>query len=59
MAYIIQKQFIPGNDQIWVTKLTPNDEEFIFDTLSEVQSKIEELEAADQDGRKYRLISSL
>jgi hypothetical protein len=52
--YVVLKQFIPGNDQIWVTKLDANDPEYIYDNLEETILKAEELEAADTSGRKYK-----
>lgn len=52
--YVVLKQFIPGNDQIWVAKLDADDPEYIFDTEAEAQAKAEELQAADPTGRKYK-----
>lgn len=52
--YVVLKQFIPGNDQIWVAKLGPDDPEYIYSTLEEAVLKAEELEAADTSGRKYK-----
>jgi hypothetical protein len=54
--YTIQKQFIPGNDSIWVQQLTPEDEIFTFETEEETQAKIAELDSTDADGRKHRFI---
>jgi hypothetical protein len=54
--YSIQKQFIPGNDSIWVQQLTPEDEIFTFETEAEAQAKIAELDSTDADGRKHRFI---
>ena len=54
--YTIQKQFIPGNDSIWVQQLTPEDEIFTFETEAEAQAKIAELDSTDADGRKHRFI---
>jgi len=28
----VQKQFIPGNNQIWVAQLTPEDPIYMYDT---------------------------
>ena len=55
--YIIQKQFIPGNDSIWVQQLTPEDEIFTFETEAEAQAKADELTSVDTEGRSYRIAS--
>ncbi len=47
-------QFIPGLDQIWVARLTPEDPIYIFDTLEECEVKAAELQAADETGRQYK-----
>ena len=47
-------QFIPGLDQIWVARLTPEDPIYIFDTLGECESKAAELQAVDATGRQYK-----
>jgi hypothetical protein len=54
--YTIQKQFIPGNDSIWVQQLTPEDEIFTFETEAEAQAKADELISADTEGRSYRVV---
>jgi hypothetical protein len=54
MKYIVLQQFIPGLDQIWVARLTPEDPIFEFDTLEEAQAKAAELQAADTTGRLYK-----
>lgn len=50
-------QFIPGNDQIWVEKLNPNDPVYIYDNLADAEIKKAELEAADP-GRKYKIVAT-
>jgi len=47
-------QFIPGLDQIWVARLTPEDPIYEFDTLEACEAKAAELQAADETGRKYK-----
>lgn len=47
MKYVILKQFIPGNEQIWVEKLDANDPIYEYDTLEEAEVKKEELQLAD------------
>lgn len=58
MKYTIQQQFIPLNDQIWVVKLDPEQEDYLFDTLTEAEVKVTELQESDPTGRKYRAIPS-
>jgi hypothetical protein len=53
--YAIQKQFILGNDSIWVLQLIPGDEVFTFETEAEAQAKADELNASDTEGRSYRV----
>jgi hypothetical protein len=53
--YQIQKQFIPGNNSIWVVQLTPEDEIFTFETEAEAQAKADELTSIDTEGRLYRI----
>jgi hypothetical protein len=55
--YSIQKQFIPGNDSIWVQQLTSEDEIFTFETEAEAQAKADELILSDAEGRLYRIAS--
>jgi hypothetical protein len=52
--YVVLKQFIPGNDQIWVAKLNPDDTEYIYPTEQEAIDKAAELQATDPDGRHYK-----
>ncbi len=54
MQYIVLEQFIPGLDQIWVARLTPEDPIYTFDTLEECEAKAAELQAADSSGRLYK-----
>ena len=54
--YQIQQQFIPGNPQIWVARLAEGDEDFIFDTEEEANTKMEELIANDNTGREYKVV---
>jgi hypothetical protein len=54
--YQIQQQFIPGLSQIWVARLAEGDEDFIFDTEEEANTKLSELQAADTDGREYKIV---
>jgi hypothetical protein len=53
--YQVQMQFIPLNDSIWVAHLTPEDPIYQYNNEAEAQAKAEELQAADETGRKYRV----
>lgn len=53
--YVVLKQFIPGNDQIWVTKLDPNDPEYIYPTEDEAVNQAMVLQNADTSGRQYKV----
>lgn len=54
MRYRVIMQFIPGLDQIWVSRLNPDDPEYIYDVEQEAIDKAAELEAADPTERKYK-----
>jgi hypothetical protein len=54
--YQIQQQFIPGNPQIWVARLAEGDEDFIFETEEDANTKMEELIANDNTGREYKIV---
>jgi hypothetical protein len=53
--YIVLKQFIPGNDQIWVAKLDPNDPEYIYPTEEEAINQALILQNNDPSGRQYKV----
>ena len=55
MLFEVQMQFIPGNDQIWVSRLNPEDPIYQYDNEAEAQAKADELQAADETGRQYRV----
>lgn len=54
MKYRVIMQFIPGLDQIWVSRINPEDPEYIYDTEQEAIDKAAELQAADPTGRIYK-----
>lgn len=56
MIWQVQMQFIPGNDQIWVAHLNPNDPIYEYDNEPEAQAKADELQADDPSGRLYRVM---
>jgi hypothetical protein len=53
--FIVLMQFIPGLDQIWVARLTPEDPIYVYPTQEEAQAKADELQAADPTGRLYKV----
>ena len=52
----VQMEYIPGNDQIWVARLSPDDPIYQYPTLMEAEAKAFELESNDPTNRKYRVI---
>ena len=53
--YIVLKQFIPGNNQIWVAKLDPEDLEYIYPTEDEAINQALVLQNNDSSGRQYKV----
>jgi len=51
----VEMEFIPGNPQIWVLRLNPDDPIYEYDNEAEAQAKAEELQAEDSTGRLYRV----
>jgi hypothetical protein len=49
-------QFIPGNDQIWVSRLNPDDPTYEYSTFAEAEAKAIELQNNDSTGRQYRVV---
>lgn len=58
MIYQVQMQFIPGSDQIWVLRLTPEDPIYEYDNFAEASTKATELQDLDTSGRQYRVIEA-
>jgi hypothetical protein len=54
--YQVQMQFIPGSDQIWVARLSPDDPIYEYDNEPEAQLKADELKLADPTTRQYRVV---
>jgi len=54
MQYVVLMEFIPGNPQIWVAKINPDDPEYIYDTEQEAIDKAAELQSQDPSGRAYK-----
>lgn len=51
--YVLKQAF--ANAEIWVSKLTTEDPIYEYPTEAEAQAKADELQAADTNGRKYRM----
>jgi hypothetical protein len=54
--YQVQCQFIPGNSQIWVAQLTPEDPIYDYDTENAAWVQAVDLQEADPTGRLYRVV---
>lgn len=54
MRYRVIMQYIPGLDQIWVSRLSPEDPEYVYDIEQDAIDKAAELQAADPTGRIYK-----
>jgi hypothetical protein len=53
--YFINKQMIPGNNLIWVLKISESDTIYSFNNLDEANSKKQELQNLDLSGRRYKV----
>jgi hypothetical protein len=53
--YRVEMEFIPGNSQIWVSKLSPDDPIYEYDTEEKAMDKAVELKENDNTERKYRV----
>ena len=54
--YQIQMEFIPGNNMIWVARLTPEDPIYEYTDETEAINKANELQSLDPSGRIYRVV---
>ena len=52
----VQMQFIPGNDTIWVARLTESDPIYEYSDPMQAAAKALELQALDSSGRKYTIV---
>lgn len=55
MKYQILKQYIPGNDSVWVGAIGAEDKLDIFDTLEEAEARLEELKALNPE-RGFKIV---
>ena len=56
--YLILKQFMIDSDVAWVAKLDEEDTLFEYETQIEAQQKLDELNANETNGRKYRIVET-
>jgi hypothetical protein len=52
----VQMQYIPGNSQIWVAQLTPEDPIYNYSDQNAAWVQAVNLQEADTTGRLYRAI---
>ena len=52
----VQMQFIPGNSQIWVAKLNPDDSTYEYVSPLEAATQASAMQAADTSGRQYTIV---
>lgn len=57
MKYQVQCQLIPGNSQIWVSHLKPEDPVYEYDKDYEAMEKAVSLMQNDETGRKYKVVT--
>lgn len=55
MIYQVQMQFIPGNDQIWVARINPDDPIYEYDNYADAQAQATLMQDNDPTGRQYRV----
>ena len=52
----VQMQFLPGNDQIWVAQLNPDDLVYNYDSPLDAATQANAMMAADTTGRQYTIV---
>lgn len=55
--HTIMRQLIPGDNTVYVAAFTPDVESFTYETLTEAQTKLAELQAAETGSREYYVYS--
>lgn len=55
MPYKVLKQFNPQSATVWVEKISDDDTVDVFDTEAEAQTKVTELQTAD-NSRQYKIV---
>jgi len=54
--YQIQMQYIPGNNQIWVSQLAPTDPVYQYNNIDEANSIMTVLQTNDSTERQYKIV---
>jgi hypothetical protein len=54
--YQILKQFLTNSMAAWVLKLDENDQIFEYENEADAQSKLDELNSNETEGRQYRIV---
>lgn len=55
MKYQIYKQYLPGNDSVWVGAISEEDSIEIFDTIEQAEIRLEELKTLNPD-RGFKIV---
>lgn len=55
--HTIMAQFIPGDNTVYVAGFTPEIESFTYETLTEAETKLAELQAIETGSREYYIYS--
>lgn len=59
MLYEIQAEYLPGNDQLWVSfKTQDNTSVYVYETLEQAETVLSQLQQQDVDTRKYRIVQN-
>ena len=59
MLYEIQAEYLPGNDQLWVSFRTQdNTLVYKYETLEQAEAVLNQLQQQDVDGRRYRIVQN-
>ena len=54
--YQVQMQFIPGNDMIWVARMTSDESIYEYTYEIDAQNQMNLMQQNDPSGRQYRII---
>jgi hypothetical protein len=59
MLYEIQAEYLPQNDQLWVSFRTQdNTLVYQYETLERAEAVLNQLQQQDVDGRRYRIVQN-
>ena len=57
MNYTVMAQFIPGDDNVYVSQLIKGEQSWTYTNEEEAQAKLNELVSADTSERVYKIVS--